>query len=138
MITKLAVFGIVLVFALTSVAAFADPVMVKSKDGIGDYLTDAKGMTLYYFAKDSANTSACEGACLKNWPIFFDGKIKAPAGLSDKDFGSFTRGDEGYLPQSTFKGYPLYYFSGDKAAGDTNGQGFKGIWFVINPSTFKK
>ena len=27
----------------------------------------------------------------------------------------------------------LYYFSGDAAAGDTNGQGVGGIWYVVGP-----
>ena len=31
----------------------------------------------------------------------------------------------------TVNGQPLYYFAGDKAAGDTNGQGVAGKWYVV-------
>ena len=34
--------------------------------------------------------------------------------------------------QVTIDGVPLYYFSGDTKAGDTNGQGVGGIWFVVD------
>src|SRR6516165_7024066 len=37
-------------------------------------LTNAQGMTLYYFKPDTAATSACTGACAGNWPpLLFTG-----------------------------------------------------------------
>ncbi|HYF11044.1 MAG TPA: hypothetical protein VEC09_01965, partial [Actinomycetota bacterium] len=30
-------------------------------------------------------------------------------------------------------GWPLYSFSGDEAAGDTNGQGLNEVWYVVAP-----
>jgi len=32
--------------------------------------------------------------------------------------------------QVTYNHWPLYYFAGDSAAGDTKGQGKNGTWFV--------
>jgi predicted lipoprotein with Yx(FWY)xxD motif len=31
----------------------------------------------------------------------------------------------------TYGGRPLYYFAGDAKAGDTNGQGVRGVWFAV-------
>ncbi len=36
--------------------------------------------------------------------------------------------------QVTYNSLPLYYFAGDKAAGDAKGQGVKSVWYVIDPS----
>jgi hypothetical protein len=40
-------------------------------------------------------------------------------------------------PQVTYNGHPLYLYSGDQSAGDTNGQGstaFGGGWFALSAS----
>jgi hypothetical protein len=34
--------------------------------------------------------------------------------------------------QVTYAGFPLYFFAGDKAAGQTAGQGFQSEWYVVN------
>ena len=36
------------------------------------------------------------------------------------------------MRQVTYGGWPLYYFAGDKAAGQVNGQGFEKTWYVVN------
>lgn len=123
---------IVLAFAGIAIAA-GDAPQIKQKDKIGNYLTDGKGMTLYYFKKDQKDKNSCTGPCLENWPIYYGDQVTAPRGSDAKDFGEFIRADG--KKQSTFKGWPLYYFKGDKAAGDTNGQGVKDVWYVINPTT---
>jgi len=118
-----------------AVAADAGKLQILIKDGVGNYLADSKGMTLYIFTKDQSNKNSCTGDCLKNWPIFHAEKITSPAGSDQKEFGEFTRADG--AKQSTFKGWPLYHFSGDKAQGDTKGQGVKQVWYVINPVVMK-
>ncbi len=129
-----------LLFLLTAVfslvlagAVFADNHAVKQaeKAGIGKFLTDAKGLTLYVFKMDSPGKSACTGTCVDNWPIFFREKVAAPTGLNAGDFATITRGDG--KKQTTYKGRPLYYYIGDKSAGDTNGQGKKEIWYAADP-----
>jgi predicted lipoprotein with Yx(FWY)xxD motif len=106
-------------------------VKVTKKDGIGTFLTDAKGMTLYTFKNDMPGMSHCEGGCVDNWPVYYSESVEVKEVASAKDFGTITRGDG--KKQTTYKGMPLYYFVGDKAAGDTNGQGKKDVWYVAAP-----
>ena len=126
----------VLVFASMAGGAFAMDHAVKkmTKDGLGSYLADAKGMTLYWFKKDSPGTSACAGPCVEKWPIYYREKVVAGEGTKEGDFGTITREDG--KKQTTFRGYPLYYWAGDKAAGDTAGQGVNNVWYVIDPANF--
>ena len=109
-------------------------VQTMTKGGIGTYLADAKGMTLYWFKKDAPGKSACAGPCVDKWPVYLREKVKAGKGLSDGDFGTITREDG--RKQSTFRGYPLYSWVGDKAKGDTNGQGVNNVWYVVDPGNF--
>ena len=124
--------GIIAVLMLATLAAAAT-VEVKTKDGIGYYLTDDKGMTLYLFKKDAPGKSACLAptGCLERWPIYFVEKVEPSGGVSPGAFGTITR-DDG-KKQTTFKGLPLYYFYNDKEPGDTNGQGLGNVWYVAAP-----
>jgi predicted lipoprotein with Yx(FWY)xxD motif len=114
-------------------AALADNHAVKlsEKDGAGKFFTDAKGMTLYVFKKDSPGKSACAGPCVEKWPLYFREKVAVPGGVKAEDFGTITREDG--KKQTTYKGWPLYYFAGDKKSGDVTGQGMGNVWFVANP-----
>lgn len=98
----------------------------------GQILTDASGMTLYYFARDTrgAGRTACTGSCASTWPPFNTAAIQVSAPLSAGDFGTFTRSDGSR--QVTFRGWPLYYYAGDKAPGDTNGYGVNQLWYVMS------
>lgn len=118
--------------ALAGVASADDhAIKLSEKDGVGKFLTDAKGMTLYVFRKDSPGKSACAGPCVEKWPLYSRGKVAVPEGVNAGDFGTITRQDG--KAQSTYKGWPLYYFAGDKAPGDVKGQGLGNAWFVVNP-----
>jgi predicted lipoprotein with Yx(FWY)xxD motif len=116
--------------------AFADhhAVKIAKKDTIGSYLTDTKGMALYWFKKDTVGKSACAGPCLEKWPLYFREAVKSPEGVKAEDFGTITREDG--QKQTTFRGFPLYYWVNDKAAGDTLGQGVNSVWYVIDPANF--
>jgi predicted lipoprotein with Yx(FWY)xxD motif len=100
---------------------------------LGSFLVDSKGMTLYIFTKDAANTSNCSGTCANNWPpLLTNGAPISGAGVSTGLLGTITRADGG--TQVTYNSMPLYYFAADKAAGDTKGQAVKNVWYVIDPS----
>ena len=101
---------------------------------VGAFLTGKDGKTLYVFTPDSANKSTCTDQCATNWPPF-----TVPAGTTPKaDSGvtgtltTFARADG--TQQVAINGLPLYYFAKDTKAGDTNGQGVGGKWFVATPN----
>ena len=85
-------------------------------------------MTLYYFAGDTVGKSNCIVSCATVWPAFFAANINISPDLNAADFGTITRADG--ATQTTYDGWPLYNYSKDAQAGDTNGQGSGGAWFV--------
>lgn len=98
---------------------------------LGSILTDSDGNTLYFFSKDTKDTSVCLGGCVDIWPIFYSDNLTVGSGLNAADFATITRTD-GQL-QTTYKGWPLYYFSSDNTAGDTNGEDVNNVWYVAKP-----
>lgn len=100
---------------------------------LGDILVDAEGNTLYMFVPDQeANGKpTCYDDCAEAWPAYesIDEPI-AGAGLEQRLLGTVERTDG--ADQVTYADLPLYYFSGDEAAGDTNGQGLNDVWWVLS------
>jgi predicted lipoprotein with Yx(FWY)xxD motif len=103
---------------------------------LGTILVDGRGRTVYVFANDKANESTCDGACAADWP-----PVAAPSTLPESlpgvtgALGTTTRSDGSQ--QLTVASHPIYTFSGDSAAGQTNGQGLTlngGLWTVVLPS----
>ncbi len=92
------------------------------------YLTDSGGMTLYYFTVDTDGQSACYGQCADHWPIFYTDTVTVPQDLSASDFGTITRKDG--TKQTTYKGWPLYYWYKDKKPGDMSGEGVGKVWYI--------
>jgi predicted lipoprotein with Yx(FWY)xxD motif len=93
----------------------------------------SNGMTVYTFTHDvkDSGKSNCTGDCLKIWPALTVASGAAPtagAGVSGK-LGTITR-DDGST-QVTYNGLPLYFFSNDKAPGDTNG--IYESWEAVKP-----
>lgn len=82
--------------------------------------------TLYTFDQDTTpSVSACNGSCLTNWPALY-----APADATA--FGDFTViVRTGGAKQWAYKGKPLYFYVGDTAAGQTNGEYTD--WHIARP-----
>ena len=100
----------------------------------GNHLVDSKGMSLYVYTLDNANTSNCSGDCLTRWPPLLINSNFAPlaaSGINASAFGSTVRADG--TKQLTFNKWPLYYYYLDKNPGDTNGQTTKGLWYLVAP-----
>jgi predicted lipoprotein with Yx(FWY)xxD motif len=98
-------------------------------------IVDARGFTLYHMTSEKKGSIGCTTACRKAWPpLLMAGSAKpvAGAGLSAAKLGTVKRPDGGV--QVTYNGYALYHYSGDKAAGKTNGQGVGGIWYALTPA----
>jgi len=116
--------------AATKVPAAMAATVNLGDTSLGKVLVDGAGLTLYAFTADGGGKSACNGGCAANWPPLAGGAAPTlGAGLSAADFASITR-DDGSV-QATFHGMPLYNYAGDKAAGDVNGQGLSGKWYVV-------
>ncbi len=121
-------------FALASPSTAAHhgpPARLKTatKNGLGTFLVDANGMTLYTFDKDTEpGKSACRGGCAKAWPPYApqagDPAPVAPLSIITRDDGS---------TQYAYKGKPLYYFRRDKKPGDTQSHGAGDRWWVAKP-----
>jgi len=114
-------------------------VVVATDARLGPHLVDGNGRSLYYFAKDvpgggtQAAVSNCNAGCLPIWPIFGADTVVAQ-GINAADVGQIT-GTDG-SKQATYKGFPLYYYAGDTAPGDTRGEGLFGLWYVVHEPTY--
>ena len=104
---------------------------VASSD-LGVVLVDGEGRTLYLFTNDTDGSSVCYDGCEDNWPVFYEGDLGTPGDGIDVSLLGTTDRTDGTV-QVTYNGAPLYYFAGDTASGDTNGQGVGGVWYVVAP-----
>jgi len=105
----------------------------QSSGAVGNFLTGEDGKTLYVKKGDSTAATNCTGQCLTIWPAFsLDSGETAAAGSGvNGTVATFQRPDG--ATQVTYNGMPLYYYSKDTKAGDTNGQGVGGVWSVAAP-----
>jgi predicted lipoprotein with Yx(FWY)xxD motif len=112
-------------------AAAAPPNKLVAKQGalapLGhNALTTTKGRTLYSLSAETGGRFICTGACLSTWhPLLVPAGAKPTGPVA---LGTIERPDG--RTQVTFKGRPLYSFSGDTKAGEANGEGIKdvGTW----------
>jgi predicted lipoprotein with Yx(FWY)xxD motif/plastocyanin len=113
-------------------ATEAPTIFVRQDPTLGTILTDPKGMTLYLFTKDTApGESSCYDKCAQNWPPFTaEEPFSLPFGVQG-ELTTVQRTDG--TTQVAYNGIPLYYFAGDAAPGDVNGQNVGDVWFVLGP-----
>jgi len=110
-------------------------IKTSTRAGIGRYLTDANGRSLYVFEQDTRNVSTCMDACAAAWPPFAGSARSADSTVRAALLGTIARADTGR--QTTYDGMPVYYYDDDKRAGDIEGQGkleFGGLWYLVSPS----
>ena len=111
------------------VATGPDVLKARSIGGV-NLLTDAKGLTLYWFAPDTSTKSVCYGSCAAYWPPV-TGTPSAGAGVTGT-LGIITRTDG--TKQATYDGHPLYTYVGDSAPGTASGNNLNlngGLWHDV-------
>lgn len=102
----------------------------------GTILVGSSGRTLYRYTDDRKGVNRCssDATCNRYWPPLVMGagaKLSAGSGVNAALLGTIKAAHG--KRQVTYAGFPLYFFSGDKAAGQVNGQAFQSAWYVIDP-----
>ena len=114
----------------------SNALLVKSaSSALGTILVDSQGMTLYHLSGEQNGKFICTStACLGVWHPLIAPSSGTPSGEAGA-LGTVKRPDG--TVQVTYKGEPLYTFTGDQQSGETKGQGIKdvGIWSVVTTST---
>jgi predicted lipoprotein with Yx(FWY)xxD motif len=113
----------------------ASPMTISTtQTSLGSILSGPSGSTVYTLLSAQGTPIPCTGQCLSAWP-----PVAATAGSSAHAGSgvSATLAVDPSVMQVTADGAPLYYFSGDSAAGQVNGQGIKsfgGTWYAVQAS----
>jgi predicted lipoprotein with Yx(FWY)xxD motif len=111
------------------VATGPDVLKARTVGGV-NLLTNAKGLTLYWFAPDTSTKSVCYGSCAAYWPPV-TGTPSAGPGVTGT-LGTITR--TGGTTQATYDGHPLYTYIGDSAPGQASGNNINlngGLWHDV-------
>jgi len=124
---RLAAFAAVLLaqVGVASATTEVPPGVTTRASGVGVFLADAKGMTLYTYAQDNTpGKSACIDACAKAWPPLAAPEDAVPMGK----WSLVTREDD--TKQWAFRGKPLYTYARDTYAGGAFGERLGNAWFA--------
>ena len=107
--------------------------LATADSALGTIVVDGDGVAVYQFDSDSkgGDSSTCTGQCATNWPAVPGADTGEFEGVTGT-VGTITGVDGN--PQLTLNGWPLYYYVGDTAAGQTSGQGVGGVWWVLTPA----
>jgi predicted lipoprotein with Yx(FWY)xxD motif len=120
-----------LLLGTAALALFAAPVFAADYAGGAiktstidgkEVLTDAKGMTLYTFDKDTAGVTNCYDKCAVNWPPL----LAADGAVADGEFTLVDRTDG--TKMWAHEGWPLYLWVKDTKPGDVTGDGVGDVW----------
>jgi predicted lipoprotein with Yx(FWY)xxD motif len=101
----------------------------------GTILVNSQGMTLYALSGETGSHFICTSTqCVAIWHPLKASGLGTPSG-SVASLSTVKRPDG--TVEVTYKGMPLYTFTQDTKAGETNGQGIKdvGTWSVVTVSS---
>jgi predicted lipoprotein with Yx(FWY)xxD motif len=120
--------------AQTSSSSSSAAVVKSASNSLGTILVDSQGMTLYHLSGEVNGKFICtSSACLGVWHPLIAPSTGAPSGIGSLGIVKRPEGTS----QVTYKGTPLYTFTGDKQPGETKGQGIKdvGTWSAVTTSS---
>jgi predicted lipoprotein with Yx(FWY)xxD motif len=109
-------------------------VVKTASSSLGTILVDSQGLTLYHLGGEVNGKFICtSSSCTGVWHPLIAPSSGTPSGVGS--LGSVKRPDG--TVQVTYKGTPLYTFTGDQQAGETKGQGIKdvGTWSAVTTSS---
>lgn len=98
---------------------------------VGTYLVDSQKMTVYYYTADTKGKSNIPAALKATWPPVSATSVTVSQDLTLSDFSKTLAGYGANNNQITYKGWPLYYYTGDKSPGDIKGNGIAGFSVVV-------
>ncbi len=96
-----------------------------------DTIIDKTNFALYTFDNDSAGVSNCMDACLDAWPPL----LADTNDVASAPYSIITRSNG--MMQWAINDMPLYFFTPDTSAADTNGENVNGIWHIARPAPVK-
>lgn len=99
-------------------------VLVGSNASAGDF-------QLYTFENDALNSSQCNDDCAAAWPPL----LATESDIAEAPFSLIAR-DNGDL-QWSINGKALYFYGGDTAVNQQNGEGLGDAWFVARPAPLR-
>jgi predicted lipoprotein with Yx(FWY)xxD motif len=105
--------------------------------GLGQIVTDGRGLTLYIYVPDHQGPSVCNEVCAVQWPplVLPPGVLRPLAGLGVNLALLGTTRRAGGLLQITYNRWPLYLYLGDFAPGQATGQAeAMGLWYTLSVS----
>ncbi len=114
-----------LALSVSATTAVAGALITVNAEGGKVVAASDNGLTLYTFRKDNKNRSNCYGDCATAWPPYL-----APASAKANGALGVIKRKDG-TRQYALNGKPLYFWAGDSARGDVNGDGVGGVWDAV-------
>jgi predicted lipoprotein with Yx(FWY)xxD motif len=143
-VLAVAIAAVVVIIATTSggaaktarpAVAAASSISVKQTP-LGKTLVDANGRVLYLFEGDRRNQSTLSAPGQAIWPPLTAATQPSAGPGATASLITLTKGVGG-SSQVVYNDHPLYYYVGDRAPGQTTGQGlnqFGALWYVLSPA----
>jgi predicted lipoprotein with Yx(FWY)xxD motif len=135
MVASMALGALAVVDASATTSPFLQSTNVK---GYAGTLANGTGRTLYVLSTEKNATVHCVRHCLTTWP-----PLLVKSSTKSVTLGSGVKGKIGFVKRSstkkqvTFNSYPVYIYSGDSGAKQSNGEGIHadgGTWTMVHAS----